>query len=88
MYLYEYCWVVSDFYDGLHTEPIDEDDFLYGSSSNTQVEQSSLAQPALKPKFDEKPDAQKIISNPAFTALLKSIGLDDINMAQKIKVLF
>lgn len=62
---------------------VDEDDFLYGG----EPEKKSVPEPApVRQQFDTKPDTQKIIANPAFTALLKSIGLDDLQMAQRIKV--
>ena len=65
---------------------LDEDDFLYGGSAPQE-------QKALKPTPDlaqgpaTQPDTQKIIANPAFTALLKSIGLNDLNMAERVKVI-
>lgn len=37
--------------------------------------------------IDTKPQsASEIVANPAFTELLKSIGLDDIKMAERIRV--
>lgn len=65
----------------------DEDDFLYGN------EKSNTAHPAeVKPAVSQSESkggksAEEIVSNPAFTALLKSIGLDDIKLADRIKVI-
>lgn len=65
---------------------VDEDDFLYGGGEG-DVEASHTRAPALHSQHsDTKPDTQKLISNPAFTALLKSIGLDDLKIAERVKV--
>ena len=69
----------------LFVDVVDEDDFLYGGVGEEKTRRQSV---------EDKPDtessapksAQEIVSNPAFTALLKKIGLDDLKLAERIKV--
>lgn len=60
----------------------EEDDFLYGTSSADRPSKPSALVTAEAPVKS----AAEIVSAPAFTALLKSIGLDDLKLAERIKV--
>ena len=64
---------------------VDEDDFLYGEPKRDQSPPKRNG-PARLPKPAQPKSAIEIVSDPAFTQLLSSIGLNGLNLAERIKV--
>ena len=65
---------------------MDEEDFLYGGVGEEKTRRQSVEE---KPSTESSApkSAQEIVSNPAFTALLKKIGLGQVRICQS-KCLF